>query len=149
MKLSNILAQRQALLQQARLANLAYAYERLSVFTDRIAYARLSGEVRLQFIATDGERAIPTLTALQGSQSVIEEHFTDEDIVVLCDVIAYTTGDSEIDITFRLEELVDRLLAPLRERLEQAGILFDDRESTIERPGQDDSSGYSHADEEG
>jgi|SRR5882724_6335702 len=149
MKLSNILAQRQTLLQQARLANLAFAYERLSVFTDRIAYARLSGQVRLQHVATDSERAIPTLTALQGSQSVIEEHFTDEDIVVLCDVIAYTTGDSEIDIVFRLEELVDRLLTPLRERLEQAGILFDDEESTLDDTGLDGSSGYSHADEEG
>src|SRR3954463_8845707 len=128
MKLSNLLAQRQALLQQARLANLAFAYERLSVFTDRIAYARLSGEVRLQHLTVEGERALPTLTALQGSQAVIEEHFTEEDLIVLSDVIAYTTGESEIDISFRLEELVDRLLAPLRERLEQAGVLFDERE---------------------
>jgi hypothetical protein len=148
MKLSILLAQRQSLLQQARLANLAFAYERLSVFTSRIAYARLSGEVRLQHLPVEGERAQPSLTALQGSQSVIEEHFTEEDLVVLCDVIAYTTGESEIDITFRIEELVDRLLTPLRERLEQAGIVFDIEEEPLQSPDSDDTSDYSHADEE-
>ena len=66
MKLSNILAQRQALLQQARLANLAFAYERLSVFTDRIAYARLSGQVRLQHVATDSERGRSLVTSNSG-----------------------------------------------------------------------------------
>jgi hypothetical protein len=149
MKLSNLLAQRQALLQQARLANLAFAYERLSVFTSRIAYARLSGQVRLQLPAGEGERPLPTLTALQGSQSVLEEHFTDEDLIILSDVISYTTGENEIDITFKLEELEDRLLTPLRERLEQAGVFFDQEHPTFEEPGQDGPPGYSHADEEG
>mgnify|MGYP003350411490 CR=1 FL=1 len=41
MKLSFLLAQRQALLQQARLAHLAHAYDRLDDFTRRVARARL------------------------------------------------------------------------------------------------------------
>ena len=48
MKLSFLLAQRQALLQQARLAHLAHAYDRLDDFARRVARARLHGQVRLQ-----------------------------------------------------------------------------------------------------
>lgn len=125
MKLSNLLARRRTLLQQARLANLAFAHQRLSDFACRIARARLGGEVRLKQAAPDAERYWASLTALQGSQSVIEEHFTDDDIMDLADVIAFATGETDVDFTFRVEELSDRFLAPLRGRLMRAGVVFD------------------------
>ena len=47
-KLSTLLTQRQALLRQARLANLAFAYTTLMEFAHRIARAQLSGRVTLK-----------------------------------------------------------------------------------------------------
>ena len=125
MKLSNILAQRQALLRQARLANLAFAYQTLSRFADRIARARLTGRVRLEQAAPDAERYWASLTALDGNQSVIEEHFTDDDIMDLADVISFSTGNEILGVTFRIEDLAGRFLAPLRAELEQAGVAID------------------------
>ena len=125
MKLSNILAQRQALLRQARLANLAFAYQTLGRFAGRIARARIGGRVSLTQAAPDAERYWASLTALEGSQSVIEEHFTDEDIMDLADVISYLTAHETLDLTFRLEDLADTFLAPLRAELEQAGVAID------------------------
>lgn len=125
MKLSNILAQRQALLRQARLANLAFAYETLDRFATRIDRGRLGGYVCLKQAAPDAERYCASLTAIGGSQSVIEEHFTDEDIMDLADVISFTTGSESLDLTFRLEDLAEAFLAPLRAELEQAGVAID------------------------
>src|SRR5690242_4343094 len=48
MKLSVLLAQRQALLQRTRLANLAFAHCRLSDFASRIGRAQLHGPVALK-----------------------------------------------------------------------------------------------------
>ena len=50
MNVSRLLSQRNALLRQARLANLAYAYHRLSEFGARIERAHLEGEVTLQLV---------------------------------------------------------------------------------------------------
>lgn len=147
MKLSSLLAQRRALLQQARLANLAFAFERLSEFNRRIIRARLGGDVRLQQAAPGADRYWASLTALQGSQSVIEEHFTDDDLMDLADVLAYATGENDLDLTFRVEELGDRFLAPLRGRLEQAGIAIDRSEFPVENPTREGSNDCSRADE--
>ena len=126
MKLSVLLAQRQALLQQTRRANLAFAYSNLSGAAARIARARLRGEINLKQAAPDAERCWATLIALEGSQSVIEEHFTDEDLTDLADAIAFTTGASDLDVTFRIEQLADKFLAPVRRQLEQSGVVLDD-----------------------
>ena len=147
MKLSSLLAQRQALLRHARLANLAFAYLRLSDFATRIARARLGGEVRLQQASPDAERFWATLLALQGNQSVIEEHFTDEDVMELADVIAYATGRNDVDLTFRLEELADRFLAPLRGELARAGVALDRDEPSLTETRREDTNDCSHADE--
>lgn len=125
MKLSFLLAQRQTLLQQARLAHLAHAYDRLDDFTRRAARARLRGEVRLEAAAPEAGNYTATLTALTGSQSVIEEHFTDGDILRLADAVADVTGRPEFDLTFPIEDLAARFLAPLRQQLIQAGIELD------------------------
>jgi len=77
MNFHQLLHQRDALLRQARLANSAYAYRRLGEFAGRITRAQLHGAVRLDSGDPDGERPWPGLTALDGSQAVLEEHFLD------------------------------------------------------------------------
>jgi hypothetical protein len=131
-KLSTLLAQRQALLRQARLANLAFAYTTLNAFQRRVARAQLSGRVTLRPAAPQADRYWPTLTALDGSQSVIEEHFADEDLTDLADVIGFVTGNDAMDITFSLDELDAIFLTPLRLELEQEGISIDRATSLTE-----------------
>lgn len=122
MKLPRLLAQRLALLRQTRLANLAYAYSRLRDFADRIARARLGGAVLLQPVDPAAERFCTTLVALERSQAVLEEHFADEDIAELAEVLGFVTGQSTADITFALEELAPRFLQPVRDELLRAGV---------------------------
>jgi hypothetical protein len=124
-KLSTLLARRQALLRQARLASLAFAYTTLHDFARRIARAQLSGSVTLRHAAPHADRYWATLTALDGNQSVIEEHFTDEDLMDLADVLGFATGNDAVEISFRLEELADTFLVPLRAELESEGIVID------------------------
>ena len=125
MKLSSLLVKRQALLEQSRLANLAFAFDRLSDFARRIARARLVGEVRLQPASPEAQRYWPTLTALEGNQSVIEEHFTEEDLANLYDVLAFVAGENERDFTFRIEDLRSRFIVQVHEQLTQAGVDID------------------------
>ncbi len=136
MKLSMLLVQRETLLRQTRLANLAFAYGKLLEFTARIARARLTGTVSLKGAAPDAGRYWASLTALEGNQSVIEEHFTDEDIMNLADVIAFTTGADDLDLTFRIEELAEKFLAPLRGDLERAGVTIDSGAQTVTEPNE-------------
>lgn len=124
-KLSILLTQREALLRQARLANLAFAYTTLGEFTRRITRAQLHGRVVLKHAAPEEERYWASLTAIDGNQSVIEEHFGDEDIMDLADVIAFVTGNEALDLTFPLEEVERVFLAPLRDELARAGIAID------------------------
>ena len=129
-KLSHLLNRREALLQQLRLANLAFAYKTLSDFAERIARGRLLGRVNLQHASADAERYWASLTALDGNQSVIEEHFSDADIMDLADVIAFTTRSDELDLTFRLEDVAETFLAPMRAELGRAGIAIDSTSET-------------------
>ena len=128
MKLSHLLHQREALLRQTRLANLAYAYRRFGDFAGRIASAQLRGKVSLQPADLAAERYWPVLTALEGNQSVIEEHFTDEDILELEELIFFVTGEDDTETVFRWEEIGARFMRPLRRQLLQAGISLE-RES--------------------
>lgn len=125
MKLSQLLNARQVLLRQAGLANLAFAYDLLSGVATRLHRARLTGRVRLQSAEPDADRYWSTLTALDGRQSVIEEHFTDEDLNDLADAIAFATNRDALDLTFDLEDFASDFVAPLRAALEQAGITLD------------------------
>lgn len=122
MNFHQLLHQRDALLRQARLANTAYAYRRLGEFAGRITRAHLHGAVRLDSGDPAGERPWPGLTALDGSQAVLEEHFLDEDILDLADILCFLGLDTDTGVTFRLEELGGRFLPGLRRELTQAGI---------------------------
>lgn len=124
MKLSHLLSQRPDLLKQVRLANLAFAYQTLTDFAARVARANLRGRVVLQPVDPAVERYCPSLTALQGNQSVIEEHFSDEDLLLLADVVGFATGHPGFEITFQLDEL-DEFVAPLRAELLRSGVTLD------------------------
>lgn len=124
-KLSTLLSQRPDLLRQARLANLAFAYETLAACAERIARAHLTGRVTLSAADPDAGRYCATLVALEGSQSVIEEHFTDEALMDLADVVALVRGHPTEEVTFRIEELAEIFLAPLRIELEREGVAID------------------------
>lgn len=149
MKLSFLLAQRQALLRQARLAHLAHAYDRLDDFAHRVARARLHGEVHLQATAPESGNYAASLTALQGAQSVIEEHFTDGDIMSLADVVTDVSGQRELDLTFPLEELASRFLVPLRQQLLQAGIELDQHHGPAAPSDHEDPADRLRQDERG
>lgn len=123
MNFHQLLQQRDALLRQARLANTAYACQRLDEFSRRIARAGLRGLVRLNPGDPAGERPWPELVALECSQSALQEHFLDEDILELRDILVFVGGEIAPEgLTFPLQELGDRHLPALRRELEQAGI---------------------------
>jgi len=123
MNLSHLLQQREALLRQARVANLAFAFARLSDYAARIERAGLRGPVTLHAAEPDADRFWPTLVAHRGNQSVIDEHFLDEDIDELDEILLFLEDEGmEVDFTFELEDLPQRYLPALRRELEKAGV---------------------------
>jgi hypothetical protein len=133
-KLSTLLSRRPALLRQARLANLAFAYATLQNFQSRVSRAPLSGRVILRPAAPHAERYCPSLLALESSQAVVEEHFTEEDLMELADVLAFITGNDSSDTTFALEDFADLFLLPLRVDLEREGVVIDRATDQLENP---------------
>lgn len=128
MNLSNLLASRETLVAQARLANLAFAYTSLKRLAAVVARGQLSGLVRLQDADERDERYWPALSALSGSQAVLDEHFGDEDIVALADAIASATPGDQLDVTFPIEHLERDYVAALETELRRAGVKLDDTE---------------------
>jgi len=92
MKISKLLATHHAILEQARLANLAQAYLTLRRLAERVRRARLHGFVQLRQPDIAEERFWASLTALEGSQSVLEEHFSDEELMEFADAVAFVRG---------------------------------------------------------
>jgi hypothetical protein len=137
MNFHQLLQQRDALLRQARLANAAFAYRRLAAFAGRIARARLHGAVTLRPGDPLENLPWPELIADEGSQAVIAEHFLDEDIIELADILAFLSGhDQPAEYAFRLEELGGRFLPGLRRELEQAGVTLEPDAPTNRGPRQ-------------
>jgi len=125
MKLSRLLATRNSIVRQAYLANLAYSYQTLKRLADRVDVAGLRGLVRLCQADVDASCYWASLTALEGNQSVIEEHFDDEDIMDMADAIAFAIEGDFSEIEFNIEDLERRYVAPLRLSLDKAGIAID------------------------
>lgn len=125
MKISKLLATHHAILEQARLANLAEAYLTLRRVAERVRRARLCGLVNLRQPDAEEGRCWASLTALEGSQAVLEEHFRDEEIMEFADAVAFARGRSGLDVTFRLELVEVLFVGPLAEELMRAGIEFD------------------------
>lgn len=140
MKLSHLLLQREALLRQSRLANLAFAYTQLAGLVTRISGARLAGLVCLQPANVALEQYCPLLTAIEGSQAVIEEHFSDEDVDELADLVFSLSGGDDANRSFRLEDMAAEFLFPLQRKLEQAGVEFDQATLRLAGPSQGNSS---------
>ncbi|HUR57640.1 MAG TPA: hypothetical protein VM029_08015 [Opitutaceae bacterium] len=136
MKLSKLLGQRSELLRQVRLANLAFAYSALREFAQRVHRAGLRGAVTLKPVDASEERFVATLTAHECSQSMIEEHFTDEDILLFSDVVAFATGHPGFEVTFHLEQLTDDFILPMRAELERSGVELDHASPRIQQPNQ-------------
>lgn len=125
MDLSKLLASRNRLIEQARLANTAYAYATLRRCAAVARRAGLSGPVQLQQPDIEMQRYWTSISPVCGNASVYEEHFSDDDVVALADAIAFATGVPAVDFTFQIDELEQEFLAPLAEELEKAGISLD------------------------
>ena len=140
MKTSKLLATHHAIIQQARLANCAQAYITLRRFAERVRRARLSGSVNLrQPKATEG-RFWASLTALEGNQSVLDEHFSDEEIMEFADAVAFARDNSELDSTFRLEAMRVEFVTPLETTLKQSSVVLDLEDANLK----DGSEGFPH-----
>jgi hypothetical protein len=123
MNFQQLILNRTALLRQARLANLAFAWQRLDAFATRIARARLHGQVTLRLPDPAADRPWPVLLALAGNQSVIEEYFLDDDIAELADILVFLSDNNQVtEFTFQLEEFVGHFLPGLKHELESSGI---------------------------
>ena len=137
MKISELLATHRALLEQTRLANLAQAYATLCRFAARVRRTGLCGLVNLRQPNAAEERFWASLTALEGSQSVIEEHFRDEELMELADAVAFARGITNLDLTFRLEAMTALFVVPLEFALDQTGVVLDLEEGEAETsPGE-------------
>jgi hypothetical protein len=128
MNISKLLSSRKALLRQAHLANLAFSYFTIRRLAERVTNARLQGRVRLKPTITGEEICPASLTAIDGSQSVIEEHFSDEDILQLADAVEFAFEGPFLEAEFPLQELAEKFATPLRRSLDRAGVTLDEPE---------------------
>lgn len=132
MNLLTLLASRSALLDQARLANTAYAYATLVRMAAVVQRARLTGLVRLCQVDPKEDRYWPTLEAVSGTQqSVLDEHFGDDDLTALADAVSFATGLSDLEVTFPIENLERQFADGLRAELEKAGVKFAERDDRL------------------
>ena len=123
MNFQELLDHREALIRQARLANGAFAWQRLVEFTQRAQRAGLRGPAVLHLADPAADRPLPALLPLVASRAVVDEHFTDEDLADLADGLLFaalpTQGE---DIPFCFESMLAELGEPLRRELAAAGV---------------------------
>jgi hypothetical protein len=129
MNFSKLLSSRKALLRQAYLANLAFSFSTIRRLAERVGHARLGTRVLLRPTSLTDEIRPASLAALDGNQSVIEEHFSDEDILQLADAIEFALEGPFAEIEIKLDELALKYAAPLRAALDRAGIVVDESET--------------------
>ena len=112
MKFNELLHRRDELLRQARLANVAYAYQWLGDFAERIERAGLRGTVTLRGPEADEGRTEAVLVANDFSPAVLQEHFLEEEIAELHAVLAFVHGAGVIvELKFQLDEIAGRYLS--------------------------------------
>ena len=124
MKYQELLDHRDELIRVAKLANIAHAHHWLGGFAERIERAGLRGEVVLRGPEPDEGRADPEMLAQDFSQSVVEEHFTADEIRELHAVLSFV-HDAEriVEARFRLEGVGDLYLPAIRRVLVVMGVL--------------------------
>ena len=138
MKFNELLLRRTELLRQARLANVAYAYQWLGDFAERIERAGLHGSVTLRGPDPEQESGEAVLVANNFSQSVLQEHFLEEEIAELHAVLAFVHGAGVIaELKIELGEIAARYLPSLRQALESADALPKEEPSPVEDAGPD------------
>jgi hypothetical protein len=72
------------------------------------------------------------------NQSVVQEHFLDEEVAEFSHVLAFVNnGSLVIELKFRLEEVAARFLPALRRELEESEIFPEEPASSAEEPGRD------------
>ena len=126
MKLSALLASRPTILRQAALAHIAAAWLTLHHASTRIAAAGLHGTVRLtQSDPDEDEAPSAALTSSEIRSSVLEEHFTEDDLVELADAIGYATDSDRIDVELLIETLGETYETPLLRTLKKSGVTLD------------------------
>ncbi|MFT3783477.1 MAG: hypothetical protein QM790_15805 [Nibricoccus sp.] len=125
MKISKLLASHKAIMKQARLAAQAQAYLALSRYSERVRRAGIIGRVHLRHPDADEGIFWATLVALDGAQSVIEEHFSDEDVMELADAVALVCGVEQLDVVFPIEAIEEKFVKLLRRELRKEGVTFD------------------------
>jgi hypothetical protein len=121
MNLSKILSARPSLMREARLANLAFAYATLVVFARRMRTLGIQGTITLQPAVPEQGFYVPVLHAERCNRSVLEEHFTDEDLLELVDVLAFV-APIQGPARFRMESFDELFLAPVARELHLHGI---------------------------
>lgn len=125
MKLSALLASRPTILRQAALAHTAAAWLTLQHMSARVAAAGLRGTVYLRQGDPEADEAPwATLTSDEIRPSVLEEHFTEDDLVELAEALAYATDTNHADLVFPIEAL-SAFATPLLRTLEKAGVTLD------------------------
>jgi hypothetical protein len=123
MNFSQLLHQRDALLRQARLANLAYAHERLTDYAHRVERAGLGGALALRPADPAAERPWPMLETLTCAASVLEEHFLEEDAVELEQILTFLRAEGfEFGDTISLSDILGHWLPFLRRELQRGGV---------------------------
>ena len=125
MKISKLIATHDSIIEQARLANLAQAYVTVRRCAEYVRQVQLFGLVNLRQPNADEGRLWASLTALMGNQSVLDEHFGEEELMELADAIAYIRGTTNLNLTFKIETLSAEFVAPLETMLKQAGVVLD------------------------
>jgi hypothetical protein len=125
MKISKLIATHHAIIKQARLANLAQAYVTLRRCAEQVRRAQLCGLVNLRQPDADKGRLWATLIALEGNQSVLDEHFCDEELMEFADAIAFVRGIADLNVNFRIETLMTEFVIPLETQLYLAGVELD------------------------
>lgn len=122
MDLHHLLQQRDAILRQARLANLAYAHQRLGEFSARLARAGISGPLRLEAAAPEEGRPDATLEAAC-SPAVVAEHFLEGELTEFAELLAFMrgAGDGEAQ-ELAAAELESALLPALARLLAREGV---------------------------
>ena len=133
MKLSKLVGDREKLKRQMYLADLAYSYQTVCRAAERIARARLKGLVHLRQTANQEDGYDVSLVAVELSQSLIEEHFTDREICEVADAIAFARSEHEVNVQFAIEDLREMYGAPLRALLHKAGVEIDGESQACDR----------------
>ncbi len=131
MKLSDLIASRPLILRQAALAHTAAAWSTLQHLSDRIASAGLRGTVHLSQGDPAGESPLPVLASDELRPSVLEEHFTEDDVFALAEALAFATDTDRLDLTFALQTLGETYAPALQQALEKAGVVLDVGTTTL------------------